>query len=108
MIALYALLPQAFVVAPLPAAAFGSLGEITCAQDAPGFGTPAREHTYHHGLCCILGCAACGVASLPAGSGVAAFPARNISAAGWTLTQGIRTPARRNLNFSARGPPQAL
>jgi hypothetical protein len=108
VIALYALLPQAFVATPLPAAVFGSLGEIACAQDAPGSGTPARDHTYRHWLCCILGCAACGVASLSAGSGVAAFPARNISAAGWILTQGIRTPARRNLNFSARGPPQAL
>jgi hypothetical protein len=108
VIALYALLLQAFFVAPLPAAAFGSLGEIACAQDAPGPGTPARDHTYRHGLCCILGCAACGVASLPASSGVAVFPGRNISAAGWTLTQGIRTPARRNLNFSARGNQHSL
>ncbi|MGI8568535.1 MAG: hypothetical protein ACR2KT_05450 [Methylocella sp.] len=71
MIALFALLLQGFFIAP--AAAFDPLGGITCAQDGSRSGTPAGEH-HHHGLCCILGCAACGIAAIGGGIRNRGFP----------------------------------
>ena len=77
--ALYALLLQGFLAASAPAAAFTFPGGISCAQDGSGSGTSGGDPVRHHGLCCILACAAaaCGYVATP--SAVPAFPARAAS-----------------------------
>ncbi|HXW72575.1 MAG TPA: hypothetical protein VEK34_14275 [Methylocella sp.] len=104
-VAIIIIASQAFNAAPLPAMALGSPGEIICAQEGSRSETPASER-HHYGLCCILGCAACGVAANAPVSGVATLPARAISSTDWTPTPGIAARAPQNPNYFPRGPPR--
>lgn len=106
VIALYALLLQAFLLAPT--AAYDSQGEIICQQDGSQSETPAGEHHHHHGLCCILACTACGIAYVAVAAGIVVFPLQAASRFNFAPPPAAtkRTPAQFHL--AARGPPQAL
>ncbi|MGH6867488.1 MAG: hypothetical protein ACREDA_01160 [Methylocella sp.] len=100
--ALYALLLQGFLAASAPAAAFAFPGGIiSCAQDGSGSGTgdPVR----HHGLCCILACAA-----VAAPSAVSVFSPRVASAIPFAPAPGIAARSPVKYYFAARGPPENL
>ena len=59
--ALYALLLQAFLTASAPALslAFPSgIDGVNCSLDGSRSGTPGGDLVRHHGLCCVLACAA--------------------------------------------------
>ena len=76
--AVYALLLQAFLAALAPADAFAFPGEtygVTCSLDGSNSGAPGRGSVHHHGLCCILACAAA-CAYVGTASATAAFPTR--------------------------------
>ena len=74
MIALYAVLLQAFVVSALPVAVFDSFGGIVCLQDVSAPNTPENDPHRHHGVCRILACAAFSFAAAVAASGLVVFP----------------------------------
>jgi hypothetical protein len=113
VLALYALLLQAVLAPSVPAAAFsfpGGIDAYNCSQDATGSGAPGEHPTHHHGLCCILACAAAACAyvvgtasfiaifaSVPKGAKIYFAPAPSLST----------RPALRYF-FAARGPPQDL
>ena len=104
VIALYALLLQAFVAAAAPVAAFDPF-DITCSQDATQSGAPGGENRHHHGLCCVVACVACGCAFIAAASGVAFFPVRKTSAIDFALTPAVTTQRPLKFYLAARGPP---
>jgi hypothetical protein len=104
--ALYALLLQGFLVASAPAAAFAFLGGISCAQD--GSGTSGGDPIHHHGLCCILACAAAACAHVATASAVSVFPTRVASTIDFAPALGLATRAPRRYYFAARGPPTYL
>jgi hypothetical protein len=106
--ALYALLLQGFLAASAPAAAFAFPGGISCAQDGSGSGTPGGDPVRHHGLCCILACAAaaCGYVATP--SALVVFPARAASTIDFAPALGLAARAPRKYYFAARGPPKDL
>ncbi len=110
--ALYALLLQAFLAASMPARALdaaGTSGAITCSLGGYGSGTPAGDPAHHHGLCCILGCAAAGCAYLGTASEATAFvPERVASPIAYGIAR--RIPPRPALKhyFAARAPPAAI
>jgi hypothetical protein len=107
--ALYALLLEAFLAVAAPAAAFayqGAISGVTCTLDGSGSGIPGGNPVQHHGLCCILACAAASCAYVGTSSAIAAFlPERVASPIRFVLVQGL--PARPPLKhyFAARGPP---
>lgn len=105
VIALYAVLLQG-IFAP-PAAAFGSLGEITCAQNGSRSEAPGGEH-HHHGLCCILACAASASVYVAATAGIVVLPLREASRLAFTQPSANLTHASAQFYLPARGPPQAL
>ncbi|MDQ6701656.1 MAG: hypothetical protein M3Z96_00340 [Pseudomonadota bacterium] len=104
--ALYALLLQGFLAASAPAAAFAFPGGISCAQDGSGSGTSGGDPVRHHGLCCILACAAaaCGYVATP--SAVSVFPTRVASTIDFAPALGLAARAPRKYYFAARGPPE--
>jgi hypothetical protein len=106
--ALYALLLQGFLAASAPAAAFAFPGGISCAQDGSGSGTSGGGPVRHHGLCCILACAAaaCGYVATP--SAVSVFSARVASAIRFVPALGLAARAPHKYYFAARGPPENL
>ena len=110
--ALYALLLQAFLAtsAPSPASAFpGGISGITCSLDGSGSGTPGGDPARHHGLCCILACAAAAGAYVGTASAFAAFPPeRAASPIVYALAQGLLARAPLKHNFAARGPPATV
>ena len=106
--ALYALLLQGFLAASAPAAAFAFPGGISCAQDGSGSGTSGGDPVHHHGLCCILGCAAAACAYVATASAVPAFPARAASAIHFAPAPGLAARAPQKYYFAARGPPKDL
>ena len=61
VVALYALLLQAFVVAAAPVP-FTPAGAIPCVQDDLASPRGGETHHNHHGLCCVVACAAGGSA----------------------------------------------
>lgn len=105
--ALYALLLQAFLVAAAPAASFAFPGEVgvTCNIEGTGSGTPGGAPIRHHGLCCILACAAAACAYVGTAAIAVFLPQRVASPILYALAQGV--PARAPLKhyFAARGPP---
>jgi len=107
--ALYALLLEAFLAVSAPAAAFayqGEIGGVTCTLDGSGSGIPGGNPVQHHGLCCILACAAASCAYVGTSSAIAAFLLERVaSPIRFVLVQGL--PARPPLKhyFAARGPP---
>lgn len=108
VIALYALLLQAFVVAAAPDPAVEFSAGIICAQPESRSEAPAGEYHHHGGLCCILACAACGCAYVAAAATIAVFPDRAASCLvfGETPTGSARPPLK--FYFAARGPPENL
>jgi hypothetical protein len=106
--AFYALLLQAFLAASAPAHSLdfpGGISTVTCTLDGSGSGTPGGNPVDHHGLCCILACAAAGCPYVGAASPITGFPDRVASPIRFTLAQQL--PARPPLKhyFAARGPP---
>jgi hypothetical protein len=102
----FALLLQGLLLSP--AAASNAVGGIICAQRGTGSDAPDRDTHRHHGLCCILACAASGGIFVAATAGIVFFPPRAISTlefASATFAQ-ARSPAQ--FYSSPRGPPQAL
>jgi hypothetical protein len=106
--ALYALLLQGFLAAPAPAAAFAFPGGISCAQDGSGSGTSGGDPVRHHGLCCVLACAAAACSYVATASAVPAFPARVASAIHFAPAPRLAGRAPLKYYFAARGPPQNL
>ncbi|WP_036261723.1 hypothetical protein [Methylocapsa aurea] len=108
VIALYALLLQAFVAAAIPVASFESLAGISCAQDGWGPQTPGDERHRRHNLCCILAWAADGCGYVAVATGVAVFPAPTASLFVWALTPAIAPRPPETCHCAARGLPQTL
>ncbi|WP_036257397.1 hypothetical protein [Methylocapsa aurea] len=107
VIALYALMLQAFVAAAAPASGFDFLDGSNCVQDASGTPTPGGAQHRHHGLCCILACAAA-CAYVAMASGIAIFPIRAASPFVWAQTPSLPNRPPQKFYFAARGPPQSL
>jgi hypothetical protein len=105
VIALYAVLLQV-IFAP-PAAAFGSVGEITCAQNGSRSEAPGGEH-HHHGLCSILAYADSASVYVSATAGIVVLPLREASRLALTQPSANLTHASAQFYLPARGPPQAL
>jgi hypothetical protein len=106
--ALYALLLQGFLAASAPAAAFAFPGGISCAQDGSGSGTSGGDPVRHHGLCCILACAAAACGYVGTASAVPVFPTRAALAIHFTPALGLAARAPIKYYFAARGPPKDL
>ncbi|QBR71674.1 hypothetical protein CU048_10720 [Beijerinckiaceae bacterium] len=105
-IALYALLLQGFLAASAPAAALDFPGGISCAID--GAGTPGGDPARHHGLCCILACAAVGGAYVASVSTLTFFVPRVASAFEFAPAPGLSARPPLKYYFTARGPPISL
>ena len=88
--ALYALLLHGFLAASAPPAAFAFPGGISCAQDGSGSGTSGGDPVRHHGLCCILACAAAACAHVATPSAVSVFPTRVASTIDFAPALGTR------------------
>jgi len=106
--ALYALLLQGFLAASAPAAAVAFPGAVSCVQDGSGSGTPGGDPVRHHGLCCILACAAADCAYAGTASAVVVFPAPGASAIVFAPAQGLAARPPIKYYFAARGPPEDL
>jgi len=112
VLALYALLLQAFLASTTSAAAFsfpGGIDAYNCSQDGTGSGVPGERPPYHHGLCCILACTAAACAYLGTASSFAVFPA--VAEGAKIAFALLPSPATRpplKFFFAARGPPQDL
>jgi hypothetical protein len=106
--AVYALLLQAFLLAAAPASSFSFPGEIgvNCSIEGTGSGAPGSVPVRHHGLCCIMACAAAACAYVGTASAIAAFlPQRVASLILYAVAQGIPPRAPLKHYFAARGPP---
>jgi hypothetical protein len=106
--AVYALLLQAFLVAAAPASSFAFPGEIgvNCSIEGTSSGTPGSVPVRHHGLCCILACAAVACAYAGTASAIVAFlPQRAASPILYALAQRVSPRAPLKHYFAARGPP---
>jgi hypothetical protein len=108
VVALYALLLQAFIGAVAHAESFDRFGKAICAPDASSPETPSGDPNHQHCLCCILVCAASGCAYLASASGLASFPQRVAIAAAWAPGAGIAGHASQRFYFAARGPPETV
>ena len=110
--ALYALTLQAFLASSVPAAAFsfpGGIDVYNCTQDGTGAGVPGEQPSHHHGLCCILACAAAAYAYVGTAASVVAFPAvAEGSKIVFALLPSRATRPPLKFFFAARGPPQNL
>ena len=105
MIALYAVLLQPFVVSAFPESVANSFGGIVCLQDIGAPGAPADDLHRHHGVCCILACAASSFAAVVTAGGLIVFPELRVSPFVFAEEQarGVRSPLK--FYFAARGPP---
>jgi hypothetical protein len=112
VLALYALVLQALLVSSTPSTVFafpGGIDAYNCSQDATGSGVPSGHPSHHHGLCCILACAAAACAYVGTATSIAVFLAIpegakiDFASAPRFLTR----PALKYF-FAARGPPQDL
>ena len=106
--ALYALLLQGFLAASAPTAAFAFPGGVSCVQDGSGSRTPGGNLVRHHGLCCILACAAAACGYAGTASAVPGFPARVASTIEFAPVRGLVARAPHRYYFAARGPPTDL
>ena len=106
--ALYALLLQGFLAASAPAATFAFPGGVSCVQDGSGSGTPGGDLVLHHGLCCILVCAAAACGYAGTASAVPGFPARVALTIDFAPALGLAARAPHKYYFAARGPPKDL
>jgi hypothetical protein len=106
LIALYAILLQAFVGAAFPGAAFESFSGVTCIQDAAAPEAPTDQRHHHHGVCCILACAASGFAFIATACGLVVFVALLVSPLIFATKQEKSARSPLKFNFAARGPPE--
>lgn len=105
VIALYALFLQGFLAAAAQASAFEAVGSAVCVAPAPGEQSP-NGTGHHHGLCCILACAACGCAYLASETSEFVASERFASPLVW-LPGGSHVRYQPFKNYlGARGPPQ--
>lgn len=102
--AIYGLLLHGLLMPP--AHVHGPFGDITCVTDTSGKGSPADQHSSHHSLCCIVGCAACSVAYVGSLAGLVDFPIRETTRVGFAETYRLVAPPSREFCFAARGPPR--
>ncbi|HET6375409.1 MAG TPA: hypothetical protein VFF88_05115, partial [Methylocella sp.] len=109
VLAIYALLLQGFLGASvhLPGV-LDTAGGANCTIDGAGPGTPGKESAPHHGLCCILACAAAACAYVWAASGAVAFPERTAAKIDFRPAEGLAAREPLKYYFAARGPPLAL
>lgn len=105
MIALYAVLLHPFVVSAFPVAIFDSFGGIVCLQDTGASGVPANDLHRHHGVCCILACAASSFAAVVTAGGLVVFLELHVSPFVFAKkhARNVRSPLK--FYFAARGPP---
>jgi hypothetical protein len=105
VIALYAVLLQPFVVSAFPESVADSFGGIVCLQDIGAPGTPANDLHRHHGVCCILACAASSFTAVATAGGLVVFPELRVSPFVFAKEQArsVRSPLK--FYFAARGPP---
>ena len=108
--ALYALLLHALIAALAPASSFafpGGIEAYNCTQDGTDLGGPGGHPSHHHGLCCVLACAAAACDYVGTASPADVFCS---AAEGKKIVFGaLPIPAPRpplRFFFSARGPPQ--
>lgn len=105
VIAIYCLILQSFALGAAPAFA----EDVICTQlaKAPGKDSAPASH-HHHGLCCVLACAASGWAYTGTSSPADIVAPRRISRAIFLPVP--PRPERHHLkyHFAARGPPQTL
>ena len=103
--ALYALLLQGFLAASAPAEAFAFPGGVTCTLDGTGSGSSGGDPVRHHGLCCVLACAAAACGYVATASAAPVFSARVASAVRYAPELGLAARAPHKYYFAARGPP---
>jgi hypothetical protein len=97
---------QGFLAPSAPTAAFAFPGGISCAQD--GTGTSGGDPVRHHGLCCILACAAAACGYVATALPVPVFSARAASTIDFAPVSGLAARAPHKYYFAARGPPANL
>jgi hypothetical protein len=108
VLALYALLLQAFFASATPLQSFDSSTGIICAQSAgtsPGSGAPQHAH---HGSCCILSCSSTASVVVDTASDVVYFPAREPSRFEFATASAFALRTAFKFYFAARGPLQDL
>ncbi|MGH6812579.1 MAG: hypothetical protein ACREDM_09610 [Methylocella sp.] len=106
--ALYALLLHGFLAASEPAFGFNFPSGINCAQDGSGSGTSGGHPVRHHGLCCILACAAAACATVATPSAIAVFPKVVASPIVFAPAPVLSTRPPAKYYFAARGPPDNI
>lgn len=107
VIALYALLLQAFAAAAAEPAAPDPYGPI-CAQISSRVTASASSRAHRHGLCCISACFDCGCAFVAIPAGVAFAPNRRISSLAFGIAASFASRQPQGFYFAARGPPAAI
>ncbi|SFK12255.1 DUF2946 family protein [Methylocapsa palsarum] len=108
VLALYALLLQAFFASATPTQAFDSSAGVICASldgSSTGNGAPGHDH---HGSCCILACSSATSVVLDTASDVVYFPARAPSRFEFAATRTFALRTAFKFYFAARGPPQTV
>jgi hypothetical protein len=108
VLALYALLLQAFFASAIPLQTFDPSAGVICAQSdasSPGSGVPRHAH---HGSCCILSCSSTASVVLDTASDVVYFPARSPSRFEFAAAPAFALRTAFKFYFAARGPPQDL
>ncbi|MGO9233707.1 MAG: hypothetical protein ACLP4V_06305 [Methylocella sp.] len=105
IVAVYAVMLQAFVISAFPVAVVDSFGGIVCLQEIGVPGAPAKDLHRHHGVCCILACAASSFAVVVTAGGLVVFPELLVSpfVFGKEEAWSVRSPLK--FYFAARGPP---
>ncbi|MCI0600995.1 MAG: hypothetical protein L0Y60_16040 [Beijerinckiaceae bacterium] len=109
--ALYALLLQGFLAASAPPASFafpGGISAVDCTLEGADSGVPGKNVAHHHGLCCILACAAAACAYIGTASAAIAFPVREGTKIDVPPVQVLTNRPPLRYFFAARGPPLDL
>jgi hypothetical protein len=106
VVAIYALLLQAFLAASAPAVAFSE--ETNCSFNSSTPGTPGSDAAGHHCPCCTLACAAACCAYTGTASALIVFPWRAASPIEFAPAPVRATRSFLKYHFAARGPPQHL
>ncbi len=106
VIAICALLLQAFSPVAGSLVASNSVAGVICSDTGSRSGLPLGEH-HHSGLCCVLACATHSFTYIATAFDIAAYASPDVSAAHWFLRNSFAPSASFKLSFSARGPPPA-
>jgi len=105
VVALYALFLQGFLAAALQASTFESVSGAVCAAPSPGKQSQ-NGAGHHHGLCCILACAACGCAYLASETNDFVASEQFASPLVWLTSPSPVSYQPFKTYLGARGPPQ--